>query len=287
MNETYRHEDRLKETVTKLSDSKSLYDLCHMRWNGEPLPSQPAIKEIIGLCRAILFPGFFGSDDVNSYNLEYITGIRCERLYSLLCNQISAGLALKECNCNNMDYESIGERASDMAISFIERLPEIRRVLQTDVCAIYRGDPAAESREEVIYCYPAIKAISNYRIAHTLLVLGVPVIPRMISEMAHSETGIDIHPGATIGEYFAIDHGTGVVIGETCIIGNNVKLDVDDDAGFVDRKNGKIIHCDDAAGSRKGEIRKSSASFGGTCGICFFLREYKIRQGRTLLGTFQ
>lgn len=224
MNETYRHEDRLKETVTKLSDSKSLYDLCHMRWNGEPLPSQPAIKEIIGLCRAILFPGFFGSDDVNSYNLEYITGIRCERLYSLLCNQISAGLALKECNCNNMDYESIGERASDMVISFIERLPEIRRVLQTDVCAIYRGDPAAESREEVIYCYPAIKAISNYRIAHTLLVLGVPVIPRMISEMAHSETGIDIHPGATIGEYFAIDHGTGVVIGATAIIGNNVKL---------------------------------------------------------------
>ena len=123
-----------------------------------------------------------------------------------------------------MDYESIGERASDMAISFIERLPEIRRVLQTDVCAIYRGDPAAESREEVIYCYPAIKAISNYRIAHTLLVLGVPVIPRMISEMAHSETGIDIHPGATIGEYFAIDHGTGVVIGATAIIGNNVKL---------------------------------------------------------------
>ena len=221
MNKTYRHEDKLKATVAALSDSRSLYDLCHMRWNGEPLPSQPAIKEIIGLCRDILFPGFFGNDDVNSYNLEYITGLRCERLYSLLCNQIAAGLALKECNCKGIDHNAIAKNADDIAMDFISRLPEIRRVLHTDVCAVYRGDPAAESREEVIYCYPAIKAISNYR---ELLVLGVPLIPRMISEMAHSETGIDIHPGATIGEYFAIDHGTGVVIGATAIIGNNVKL---------------------------------------------------------------
>ncbi len=224
MNKTYRHEDKLKATVAELSGSRSFYDLCHMRWNGEPLPSQPAIKEIIGLCREILFPGFFGNDDVNSYNLEYITGLRCERLYSLLCNQIAAGLALKECNCKGIDHNAIAKNADDIAMGFISRLPEIRRVLHTDVCAVYRGDPAAESREEVIYCYPAIKAISNYRIAHALLTLGVPVIPRMISEMAHSETGIDIHPGATIGEYFAIDHGTGVVIGATAIIGNNVKL---------------------------------------------------------------
>lgn len=224
MNKTYRHEDKLKATVAELSGSRSFYDLCHMRWNSEPLPSQPAIKEIIGLCREILFPGFFGNDDVNSYNLEYITGLRCERLYSLLCNQIAAGLALKECNCKGIDHNAIAKNANDIAMDFISRLPEIRRVLHTDVCAVYRGDPAAESREEVIYCYPAIKAISNYRIAHALLTLGVPVIPRMISEMAHSETGIDIHPGATIGEYFAIDHGTGVVIGATAIIGNNVKL---------------------------------------------------------------
>lgn len=224
MNKTYRHEDKLKATVAELSGSRSFYDLCHMRWNCEPLPSQPAIKEIIGLCREILFPGFFGNDDVNSYNLEYITGLRCERLYSLLCNQIAAGLALKECNCKGIDHNAIAKNADDIAMDFISRLPEIRRVLHTDVCAVYRGDPAAESREEVIYCYPAIKAISNYRIAHALLTLGVPVIPRMISEMAHSETGIDIHPGATIGEYFAIDHGTGVVIGATSIIGNNVKL---------------------------------------------------------------
>ena len=110
------------------------------------------------------------------------------------------------------------------AAQFIEMLPEMRRVLHTDVHATYCGDPAAVSTEEVIFCYPGLKAIINYRIAHALLTLGVPIIPRMISEIAHSETGIDIHPGATIGEHFSIDHGTGVVIGATAIIGNNVKL---------------------------------------------------------------
>ena len=107
---------------------------------------------------------------------------------------------------------------------FIKRLPELRRILATDVEAAYNGDPAAESYGEIISCYPVIKAVTNYRIAHELLLLGVPLIPRIITEMAHSETGIDIHPGAQIGHHFTIDHGTGVVIGATCIIGNNVKL---------------------------------------------------------------
>ena len=112
----------------------------------------------------------------------------------------------------------------EKATSFISMLPDIRETLHTDVIAAYNGDPAAKSFGEVIFCYPSIRAISNYRIAHALLKLGVPLIPRIISEMAHSETGIDIHPGATIGSYFVIDHGTGVVIGETTIIGNNVKM---------------------------------------------------------------
>ena len=107
---------------------------------------------------------------------------------------------------------------------FVEFLPELRRVLMTDIEAAYYGDPAAKSFAEIILCYPAVRAISNHRIAHKLLEQGVPMIPRMISEMAHSETGIDIHPGATIGERFSIDHGTGVVIGETAIIGDNVKI---------------------------------------------------------------
>ena len=111
-----------------------------------------------------------------------------------------------------------------MASEFISKLPELRKILATDVVAAYNGDPAAKSYGEVICCYPAIKAISNYRIAHILLDLNVPLIPRIITEMAHSETGIDIHPGSRIGSHFTIDHGTGVVIGETCVIGNNVKL---------------------------------------------------------------
>ena len=116
------------------------------------------------------------------------------------------------------------QKAQELTVAFISTLPALRQLLATDVEAAYNGDPAAESYGEIISCYPVIKAISNYRIAHQLLVLGVPLIPRIITEMAHSETGIDIHPAATIGHHFTIDHGTGVVIGATCIIGNHVKL---------------------------------------------------------------
>ena len=223
MNKTYQHEDRIKGTVNQLSSESSLCHMCRTRLDGEPLPSQDSIRKIVDLCRTILFPGFFGKDEINTYNLEYVIGLKCEKLNTLLINQIIAGLALGK-EIEDIHPEELKKQAVDMAADFIQYLPEMRRILHTDVCALYRGDPAAESREEVIYCYPAIRAIVNYRIAHELLVLGVPVIPRMISEMAHSETGIDIHPGATIGEYFAIDHGTGVVIGATAIIGNNVKL---------------------------------------------------------------
>lgn len=120
--------------------------------------------------------------------------------------------------------KQLQESAEQKAIDFITFLPEMRRILSTDVTAMYNGDPAAQNKAEVILCYPAIRAICNYRIAHKLLELDVPLIPRIITEMAHSETGIDIHPGAVIGEYFAIDHGTGVVIGATSVIGNRVKL---------------------------------------------------------------
>ena len=115
-------------------------------------------------------------------------------------------------------------KSKEIAYKLIEKLPDIRHTLGTDVTAAYNGDPAAKSYTEILSCYPVIKTLTNYRIAHELFKLGVPLIPRMMTEMAHSETGIDIHPGATIGNYFTIDHGTGVVIGETCIIGNNVKI---------------------------------------------------------------
>ncbi|MGM9842067.1 MAG: serine O-acetyltransferase [Candidatus Limisoma sp.] len=224
MNKTYRNEDNLKQAVEMLADRQSISNMCHMRLCGEPLPSQQAVKSIIDLTRMILFPGFFGSEGVNSYNLEYVIGIRCEELNNILTNQITAALALQKDCGEAIDLPRIEKQAADMSVRLICQLPEMRRVLHTDVSAIYRGDPAAASHEEVIYCYPSIRAITNYRIAHALHVMGVPVLPRMISEMAHSETGIDIHPGATIGEYFAIDHGTGVVIGATAIIGKNVKI---------------------------------------------------------------
>ena len=224
MNKTYRNEDNLKQAVEMLADRQSISNMCHMRLCGEPLPSQQAVRSIIDLTRMILFPGFFGSEGVNSYNLEYVIGIRCEELNNILTNQITAALALQKDCGEAIDLPRLEKEAADISMRLIGQLPEMRRVLHTDVSAIYRGDPAAASHEEVIYCYPSIRAITNYRIAHALHVMGVPVLPRMISEMAHSETGIDIHPGATIGEYFAIDHGTGVVIGATAIIGKNVKI---------------------------------------------------------------
>lgn len=224
MNKTYRNEDNLKQAVEMLADRQSISNMCHMRLCGEPLPSQQAVRSIIDLTRMILFPGFFGSEGVNSYNLEYVIGIRCEELNNILTNQITAALALQKDCGEAIDLPRLEKKAADISMRLIGQLPEMRRVLHTDVSAIFRGDPAAASHEEVIYCYPSIRAITNYRIAHALHVMGVPVLPRMISEMAHSETGIDIHPGATIGEYFAIDHGTGVVIGATAIIGKNVKI---------------------------------------------------------------
>ncbi len=222
-------ENDLRHTVHELSDKDSLCRMCHLRLGFEPLPQEPMIRELVMLCRSVLFPGFFGKDVVNAFNLEYLLGLQVERLKGLLENQLVAGLMFAkddsdDCNGEDRDLAPLIDKAREVALRFLQRLPELRRILHTDVEAIYLGDPAAISREEVIYCYPAIKAIINYRIAHELLIEGIPIIPRMISEMAHSETGIDIHPGARIGHHFAIDHGTGVVIGATAIIGNNVKL---------------------------------------------------------------
>ena len=210
----------LVKSVEQLSDMNSLKDLFHQHEDGTPLPSGKILNEIIELARAIIFPGYYGENSVNSRTVQYSLGVKVERMFDLLVEQVEAGLSF---NCKTcVQYYRV--KAKEIASELIARLPEIRRVLATDVIAAYNGDPAAEDYGEIISCYPVIKALVNYRLAHELFLLGVPLIPRIISEMAHSETGIDIHPGATIGEYFTIDHGTGVVIGATCIIGNNVKL---------------------------------------------------------------
>jgi len=134
--------------------------------------------------------------------------------------------------------------AVDKTRTFISTLPEVRRLLASDVVAAYEGDPAARSRGETIFCYPSLKAMTNYRLAHELYRLNVDIIPRIITEMAHSQTGIDIHPGAEIGERFFIDHGTGTVIGETCIIGKNVRLYQQVTLGaksFPKDENGRLV----------------------------------------------
>ena len=214
----------LAQTVTELSEDSSLKGLFHEHQDGDPLPSGKVLHEIIELCRAILFPGFYGKSTVNHHTITYHIGVNIERLYNLLTEQIHAGLCFDAKETGDCACDTKREKAIDLAGQFISRLPALREVLATDVEAAYNGDPAAESYGEIISCYPIIKALSNYRIAHELLLLGVPLIPRIITEMAHSETGIDIHPAARIGHHFTIDQGTGVVIGATCIIGNHVKL---------------------------------------------------------------
>lgn len=214
----------LTQAVDELSESESYQGLFHQHKDGEPLPSARALCDVIELARSILFPGYFGNSTINSRTINYHIGVNIEKLFDLLTDQILAGLCFGSSEEGEFCTESMREESARLAADFISRLPHLRRVLATDVEAAYNGDPAAESLGEVICCYPAIRAISNYRIAHELLELGVPLIPRIITEMAHSETGIDIHPGACIGSHFTIDHGTGVVIGATSIIGNNVKL---------------------------------------------------------------
>ena len=184
----------------------------------KPSPSVTALREIMTLLRKVIFPGFFGTEqEAQTDSIQYYTGVYLEQAYDLLQEQIYNGFEVERC-CDSKD------RASEIAIAFINKVPHIKYLLSTDVKAILDGDPAAKSPSEIIFCYPAIHAILYQRVAHELLKLGVPVIPRIITEMAHSDTGIDIHPGAQIGEYFSIDHGTGVVIGQTAIIGNHVRL---------------------------------------------------------------
>ena len=216
----------LTRTIEKLSQRDSLKELFHQHRDGDPLPSAKALEEIIGLARSILFPGFYGKSTVNINTLNYHIGVNVERMHKMLTDQILAGLCFMDTEHAQAADIPLYRRpqAEELAARLVERLPEIRAVLATDVEAAYNGDPAAESKGEIISCYPVIKALVNYRIAHELVTLGVPLIPRIITEMAHSETGIDIHPAAQIGHHFTIDHGTGVVIGATCIIGNNVKL---------------------------------------------------------------
>ncbi len=205
----------------------SLDDMRHVcpsrRHEGAPLLSNASVRRIVALASGIMFPGFF-NDNVESASVMRSTlTLACHELRGLLIHQITAGLSFADSDCAVPMHEIEATAVRD-AETFISRLPSLRRVLDTDIDATYLGDPAATSTHEVITCYPGLNATISHRIAHELVNLGVPVLPRMISEQAHSDTGIDIHPAATIGSRFVIDHGTGVVIGATAIIGDNVKI---------------------------------------------------------------
>ena len=217
----------LNQAVNELSEPESYEGLFHQYKDGEPLPSAQSLRRIVELTREILFPGYFGNSTIHRRTLNYHIGVNVEELFRLLTAQVEAGLCFgieNSLSSESPEGTLCHTTASNIAAQFISRLPHIRHILATDVEAAYYGDPAATCFGEIICCYPIIRAITNYRIAHELYTLNVPLIPRIITEMAHSETGIDIHPGAKIGDHFTIDHGTGVVIGATCIIGNNVKL---------------------------------------------------------------
>ena len=183
-------------------------------------PSVPALREAIEIIKSVVFPDFFDRRRNSSKIRSYFIGVGIERLFAILNQEISHGL----CFDKTVSEDFMRSESKRMALAFIDSLPEIKRLLYTDVEAMYNNDPAVDNFGEVVLCYPVVQAMVHYRVAHSLLRLGIPVIPRIITELAHSSTGIDIHPGAEIGEFFAIDHGTGVVIGETCIIGRHVTL---------------------------------------------------------------
>jgi serine O-acetyltransferase len=189
------------------------------------LPSRAAVIEIVENLRVVLYPGHFGSSDWAGRGLRYRIGTRLDEADQALREQVRRGLSF-ECAHDPSAHHCFAceRRAREVSDAFIARLPWLRAVLDTDVQAAYQGDPAARSTDETLFCYPGVSAIIQHRIAHELQALAVPLIPRMISELAHSSTGIDIHPAAQIGPSFFIDHGTGVVIGETSSIGQRVRI---------------------------------------------------------------
>jgi serine O-acetyltransferase len=216
-------QEHLNDVIEELCHEDSYHSVYHRSNHSSAMPSIEELEETVELLRSVLFPGYFGNSDVKPETMHYYLGAAINRIFILLSQQIKRGLCFfctkHEDVCEECDRKSI-----DITDKFFSRLSNIRRLLATDVTAAYEGDPATESPGEIIFCYPSIIALTNYRIAHELFKLEVPLIPRIISEMAHSATGIDIHPGAEIGEKCFIDHGTGVVIGATCIIGRNTRF---------------------------------------------------------------
>jgi serine O-acetyltransferase len=196
---------------------------CFAHISPEPLPSLDCTIDIIERARRILFPGYFILSRVDDLNLEYYLGEEETSFFQVLSEQITLCIR-HECLRYNQPCTHCEEKGQEFAVEFLRELPRLRILLSNDVRAALEGDPATKSTDEIIFSYPGLLAITVYRMAHQLFEQGIPLMPRIMAEYAHSKTGIDIHPGARIGESFFIDHGTGVVIGETTVIGNRVRL---------------------------------------------------------------
>jgi serine O-acetyltransferase len=196
---------------------------CFTHVEFDPIPSRESVVSIINQFREIVFPGYFSREKLDPVNLRYSLGQAVSQFFDNLSHQVSLSVR-HECFRHNRPCARHTEKGFQVALEVLRTVPEIRATLAADVEAAYEGDPAAKSHDEIIFSYPGMYALTVYRLAHQLHRLEVPLLPRMMTEYAHSHTGIDIHPGALIGERFVIDHGTGVVIGETTQIGNNVRI---------------------------------------------------------------
>ena len=204
--------DHIRETARAMADTMRTAQI-PMYGKGLRLPDRKAIIALLSDLRRLMFPAYFGDSALMALAPEDYAALLLEPIEAHLAQQIALALPEEEAH-----------RSEVYAREIIERLPVIQQLLLKDLDAIFEGDPAAQNKEEVVFAYPGLYAIFVYRIAHELYLRHVPIIPRIMSEYAHSRTGIDIHPGAAIGEYFFIDHGTGIVVGETSVIGDHVKL---------------------------------------------------------------
>ena len=209
--------------------------------DGATLPNRDSVIELVKLIRELLFPGFFGKQNLTTGNLTYHVGDLAETVHDKLFAQVQAAIRHEHQRRTNEECPSCETTATVIVQEFMGTVPRLREILATDVQAAYDGDPAAASTDEIIFCYPGFFAVTVNRIAHEIWKLQVPLLPRIMSEYAHSLTGIDIHPGATIDEYFFIDHGTGVVIGETVIIGKHVKIYQGVTLGALSTRGGQTL----------------------------------------------
>lgn len=230
-------EQKLEQIVQQITDNYNSEELFYIK-NECYMPNRDIIIHIILRLRQVMFPGYFDSEYLKRTVPEYFVGHNILKLYDDLLGQIKSAFVHMHSDVSEKDAE---KKAEEICIEFFSSLGEIQKMLIKDVEAAYNGDPAAKTKQEIIFCYPGLLAIFVYRIAHELYKRDVPFIPRIMSEYAHSHTGIDINPGASIGEYFFIDHGTGVVIGETTSIGNNVKIYQGVTLGALSTRSGQLL----------------------------------------------